>query len=51
MKATHFYSIIIFLFVVQLNTQNLNNEITENTKTPYLLGKIDRPGLENGNYT
>lgn len=51
MKATHFYSIIIFLFVVQLNTQNLNNEITENTKTPYLFGKIDRPGLENGNYT
>ena len=32
MKANNFYSIIVFLFVVQLNAQNLNTEITENTK-------------------
>lgn len=50
MKATHFYSIIAFLFVIRLNAQDLNTEITENANTPYLLGKIDRSGLENGNY-
>lgn len=50
MKAINFYFIIAFLFVIQLNAQHLNTEITENTKTPYLLGKIDRSGLENGNY-
>lgn len=33
-----------------MSAQTLNNEITENTKSPYLLGKIDKSGLENGNY-
>ena len=44
-------SVIIALLVsFQGNAQNLNREITENTKSPYLLGKIDKNGLEGDNY-
>ncbi|APY08912.1 hypothetical protein BWZ20_11635 [Winogradskyella sp. J14-2] len=43
-------TILILIFSFQLNAQNLNIEITENTDTPYLLGKIDKSGLEGDNY-
>ncbi|MBV7270612.1 TlpA family protein disulfide reductase [Winogradskyella luteola] len=48
---TNITSIIIALIISsQLGAQNLNVEITENTKSPYLLGKIDKSGLEGENY-
>ena len=48
---TNMYSIILaFVLTFQLNAQSLNVEITENTKTPFLLGKIDKTGLESDNY-
>lgn len=42
--------ILILILPFQLYAQNLNVEITENTDTPYLLGKIDKSGLESDNY-
>lgn len=42
--------ILILILPFQLCAQNLNVEITENTDTPYLLGKIDKSGLEGDNY-
>lgn len=47
---TNIYLIIIFAISFQINAQNLNLEITENTKTPYLLGKINKSGLEGEHY-
>ncbi len=45
------YSILlVFALTFQLHAQNLNIEITENTKTPFLLGKIDKTGLQSDNY-
>lgn len=41
---------LIFILSFQLYAQNLNVEITENTDNPYLLGKIDKAGLEGDNY-
>ncbi|WP_426429418.1 hypothetical protein ACPX19_07630 [Winogradskyella sp. HB-48] len=43
-------TILILILSFQLYAQNLNTEITENTDTPYLLGKIDKAGLEGENY-
>lgn len=34
----------------QINAQNLNVEITQNTESPFLLGKIDKTGLQGDNY-
>ncbi|MBC2846492.1 thioredoxin family protein [Winogradskyella flava] len=42
--------LVAFIITFQVNAQTLNTEITENTKTPYLLGKIDKSGLEGDNY-
>jgi tetratricopeptide (TPR) repeat protein len=48
---TNIFSLLIISFIsIQINAQNLNTEITENTDTPYLLGKIDKSGLEGDNY-
>lgn len=41
---------VAFLLCLQVNGQQLNVEITENTTTPYLLGRIDKSGLELDNY-
>jgi len=38
------------MLCLQINAQQLNVEITENTTTPYLLGRIDKSGLESDNY-
>ena len=38
------------MLCLQINAQELNVEITENTTTPYLLGRIDKSGLESDNY-
>ncbi|WP_299114283.1 hypothetical protein [uncultured Winogradskyella sp.] len=50
MKTNIYSIIIVFIISFQLDAQNLNLEITENTKSPYLLGKIDKSGLEGDNY-
>ena len=50
MKTTLTTVIIALIITFQLNGQSLNQEITENTKIPYLLGKIDKRGLEGDNY-
>lgn len=50
MKTNILSIIITLIFTFQLNAQNINVEITENTKTPYLLGKIDKNGLEGEHY-
>lgn len=48
---TNILSLLAFLLIFQLNAQNqINIEITENTKTPYLLGEINKSGLEGKNY-
>lgn len=48
---TNIFSLLIISFIsIQITAQNLNTEITENTDTPYLLGKIDKSGLEGDNY-
>lgn len=44
-------SIITALFCsIHTNAQTLNNEISKEGQTPYLLGKIDKKGLEGENY-
>lgn len=46
----HLTIAVAFLLCLQINGQQLNVEITENTTTPYLLGRIDKSGLESDNY-
>jgi tetratricopeptide (TPR) repeat protein len=50
MKTNIFIIIAILTFTSQLNAQSLNQEITPKGKTPYLLGEIDKSGLEGDNY-
>lgn len=50
MKTNIFLITIAFAISSLLNAQNINTEITENTNSPYLLGKIDKSGLEGDNY-
>jgi len=50
MKTNIILIIIILLFTFQLNAQALNQEITKDGGTPFLLGKIDKSGLEGENY-
>lgn len=50
MKIKILFLFMAFALCYSFNAQNLNVEITENTKTPYLLGKIDKIGLEGDNY-
>jgi hypothetical protein len=42
--------VVALVLCLQINAQNLNVEISENTKTPYLLGRINKSGLESDNY-
>lgn len=51
MKTNIYIIIALLTFTFQLNAQPLNQEISEEGKTPYLLGKIDKSGLEGENYT
>ncbi len=49
---TNIITIIITLVVsFQINAQQLNQEIAKESETAYLLGKIDKSGLEGENYT
>lgn len=50
MKSISITTLLFFIISIQITAQNLNTEITENTDTPYLLGKIDKSGLEGDNY-
>jgi len=51
MKTNIIILLISLVFTFQLNAQTLNKEIAIEGETPYLLGKIDKSGLENENYT
>ena len=51
MKTNILTIIIALLFVFQINAQSLNQEITKEGEQPFLLGKIDKNGLEGENYT
>lgn len=49
---TNILAIIITLFYAfQINAQQLNTEITKEGETPFLLGKIDKTGLQGENYS
>ncbi|MFC0602938.1 hypothetical protein [Winogradskyella pulchriflava] len=50
MKTNILTVLIILTVSIQLNAQSLNKEIAEEGKTPYLLGQIDKSGLEGENY-
>ena len=50
MKTNIITLIITLLFIFQISAQSLNQEIVEEGKTPYLLGKIDKVGLQGENY-
>ncbi|WP_340154246.1 hypothetical protein [uncultured Winogradskyella sp.] len=50
MKTNISTIIIALLFTFQTNAQQLNKEISEEGETPFLLGKIDKKGLEGENY-
>ena len=49
MKSTT-HIIVVFMMCINVYAQKLNVEITENTKSPYLVGKINKTGLEGDNY-
>lgn len=51
MKTNFIYIIIALVFALPTNAQTLNLEITKEGETPYLLGKIDKNGLEGPNYS
>ena len=50
MKTNILSIIITLLFTFQINALQLNQEIIEEGETPFLLGKIDKNGLEAQNY-
>ena len=47
---TNIFTILAFIICYQIQAQNLNVEIAESNQTPYLIGKIDKIGLEGDNY-
>lgn len=51
MKTNILTIIIALLFVFQINAQSLNQEIAKEGEQPFLLGKIDKNGLQGENYT
>ncbi len=51
MKTSIIAIIITLAFTFQLKAQTLNQEITKDGDSPYLLGKINKTGLEGDNYT
>jgi len=50
MKTFTLALITMFCLATQLNAQTLNKEITKEDQDPYLVGKIDKSGLESDNY-
>jgi len=50
MKTNITNLIIILILTFQIQAQTLNQEIAKDGETPYLLGKIDKNGLEGNNY-
>ena len=50
MKTLTLALITIFCFALQLNAQTLNKEVTKEDQQPYLVGKIDKSGLEAKHY-
>lgn len=50
MKIPVLSILTVLLFTIQINAQTLNKEISKEGKTPYLLGKINKSGLEGDNY-
>lgn len=51
MKTNSFIIIIALIITFQINAQSLNNEVANEGETPFLLGKIDKSGLEGENYS
>ena len=51
MKTNISIIIITLLFIFKINAQSINKEIAEEGETPFLLGIIDKSGLEGKNYT
>ncbi|MBU2929255.1 TlpA family protein disulfide reductase [Winogradskyella psychrotolerans] len=50
MKTNNFLILITLTIVFQSHAQHLNQEITNEGETPFLLGKIDKQGLEGDHY-
>ncbi|WP_405573147.1 hypothetical protein [Winogradskyella sp. Asnod2-B02-A] len=50
MKTNILTIIVTILCAYQINAQQLNQEIIEEGETPFLLGKIDKTGLESEHY-
>tara|TARA_R110002049_G_scaffold224536_2_gene396245 strand:+ start:570 stop:1460 length:891 start_codon:yes stop_codon:yes gene_type:complete len=50
MKTNILTIIIALITIFQINAQSLNQEVANEGKTPFLLGKIDKSGLEGENY-
>ena len=50
MKTNSILIIITLVFAFQINAQTLNQEISKDGDTPFLLGKIDKSGLKGSNY-
>ncbi|WP_179020891.1 tetratricopeptide repeat protein [Winogradskyella forsetii] len=50
MKTNLLTLIIALLFIFQISAQSINQEIIEKGEAPFLLGKIDKSGLESENY-
>lgn len=50
MKTNIIPLIFILVYSIQLNAQTLNQEISKDGEIPYLLGEIDKNGLEGENY-
>lgn len=51
MKTNIFSILFLISALFQLNAQTLNKEITKEGKKPFLLGKIDKSGLQGENYS
>ena len=50
MKASKWIMLIALSLAIQINAQTLNTEISTKGQTPFLLGEIDKSGLEGENY-
>ncbi|MFP4846921.1 hypothetical protein [Winogradskyella sp. PE311] len=50
MKTNITTVVVTLILTIQINAQSINQEITPEGQSPYLLGKIDKNGLEGENY-
>lgn len=50
MKTNSLIIIIAIIITFQSHAQNLNHEVADEGETPFLLGKIDKNGLQGENY-